>query len=411
MTLASILNMFRPGHRIYLAGSAGEPTALIDALVLDPERSSGIDIVTSAVPGINRFDFDKLHPTARITTLFKPPPRPNANSAPRLRHLPTTYAGFVRILAADTRGFDLVVVQVAPPDPDGWCSLGLAVEFMPSVLPKARQVIALLNHSMPNFAGAPRLHMSRFAKMVDVDTPLATYLDGPADQVATRISEHIAPFIDDGAVIQAGIGKVPSALVYCLRDRRRLGIHTGMLGGGVRALTESGALDPRARHRACVAVGSRDFYDWIADRTEFALESCETTHDARVLAGLQRFIAVNSAVEVDLYGQCALEYAGGVAVSGAGGAPDFARAARLCRDGLSIVALPATANQGRRSRIVGRLSAPGVATLARTDIDVLVTENGVADLRCLTVEERVEAIIQIAAPEFRRDLQSEWTEK
>jgi acyl-CoA hydrolase len=181
-----------------------------------------------------------------------------------------------------------------------------------------------------------------------------------------------------------------------------------MFGDGVVELARAGALDPDWPHRACVFVGQPELYGWAAQQSLLGLAGCEITHGGQTLAGLKAFFAVNSAVEVDLWGQAALEHAGGAAISGAGGAPDFAQAARTSPGGASVVALPATAVRGTRSRIVAALSTPAVATLPRSDIDIVVTEFGAADLRGCSVVERAQALVALAAPQFREELEESW---
>jgi 4-hydroxybutyrate CoA-transferase len=223
------------------------------------------------------------------------------------------------------------------------------------------------------------------------------------------IAGHIAALIDDGCTLQMGVGKVPTALAERLRDRRRLRIHSGLVSDGFANLMESGALDADFVHTACVASGTGGFYRWLPEARGLRIAGCEITHGALTLAALQRFVAVNSALEVDLFGQCNLEHAQGRAVSGAGGAPDFARAARMCAGGLSIVALNASYRKGMASRIVPALSAGAVVSLSRVDVDLVVTEFGVADLRHASVHERALALIGIAAPDFRDDLERAWS--
>ena len=404
------LDRIRSGDRIFIAGSAGEPTALLEAWAADPPRTSGLEIVSSAVPGVNSFDFGRLDPGCKVAGLFMQPTFATLQRAGRFRHLPASYAGFVRDIRSAPQGFDVAVVQVAPPDADGNCSLGPAVEFMPEVLKRADRVIGIDNRATPRFTGAPSIAAARCDLIAEVNTPLPTYQTGVADAVSSRIAARIAEYIGDGFTIQMGLGKTPAALCDAIADRRRLRLRTGMYGEGVERLAGAGALAEGAVHEACVIVGSSALYEWAAERADLRLVGCEVSHDIGRPDDGERFVAVNGAVEADLSGQCALEHSSGAAVSGAGGAPDFARKARLCSGGLSIVALPSAALRGTVSRIVPRLSAPGVASLPRYDIDLLVTEYGVADLRASSVDERAEAIIEIAAPAFRAALRDAWAE-
>jgi acyl-CoA hydrolase len=212
--------------------------------------------------------------------------------------------------------------------------------------------------------------------------------------------------VKDGSVLQLGLGKVPAALSRALTGHRGLRLHSGMLSDGLFELNDAGALDTNFLHTACVLVGSAEFYERTREFAPLRVAGCDFTHDATVLSGYSPFVAVNSAIEVDLFGQCNLEHIGGAALSGMGGAPDFARAARLSNGGCSIVAL--NSRHRTESRIVSHLRPPAVASLPRCDVDYVVTEHGVARLTGAGVHERASALIEVAAPEFRGTLTDEW---
>jgi acyl-CoA hydrolase len=232
------------------------------------------------------------------------------------------------------------------------------------------------------------------------------YSVGAPSAQAAAIAARIAAFIDDGATLQIGLGKVPDALLRRLTDRRGLRLHSGMLSDGARLLADGGSLDADWPHTGCVHVGSGEYYGWLAERADFAVRGCDVTHAPGVLAGLRRLVAVNSALSVDLFGQANLEMLDGRMVSGIGGAPDFARAAALSADGISILALPSTSGRAEASRIVPRLD--GVCSLPRNDIDVVITEHGAADLRHGSVMQRAERLIAVAAPQHRGALANAW---
>lgn len=406
--LKAVLDAARPGQRVFVSGSTGEPTALIEAWVEDPDRTRGLEIVSTAVPGINTFPLEALHPTATLTTLFAHSSHAAALKAGQVRHLPTSYGGFVSLLRSGRFDFDLCIAQGGRL-PDGAASLGPAVEFLPLVMARAGRTALLTNAATPPLQSSPRLERGDVALHAEVDTLLPRYVTGSIDPAARRIAEIIADRVSDGDALQVGLGKTPAALMNALHDRRGLRLHSGMYGDGVRGLAEAGSLDEAFDHIACVFVGEGGLYDWAATQDRLRIAGCDETHDPVRLAGLGRLLAVNSAVEIDLWGQAALETAGGGFISGAGGAPDFARAARLSPEGLSIVALPSTAARGQASRIVARLSEPGVCTLPRHDIDLVVTEHGVADLRLLSAPERALALINIAHPDFRESLSRAWS--
>lgn len=402
--LAAMLDLIRPGDTVFLGGSSGEPLVLLDAWRDDPERTRGLSVISSAVAGINRFDCEGWHDSSRLTGLFMQPACAAAQSSGRYRWLPYSYGGFARHLMDGREAIDVAVVMLSPPGPDGNHSLGLTAEFMPIVLRQAKRVLGIVNHAMPFVAHAPRIAPERLDATCVIDQPLTGYEPGGIDGGSQQIADLIAPFVDDGAALQVGIGKVPAALGKALTSRRGLRIQSGMIGEGFMQLQEAGALDPQWRHEGCAVVGSQQLYDWIADRTDYGVACCDRTHDPARLAGTAALVAVNSAVEVDLLGQCNLEHVSGRPISGVGGAPDFARAARLSAGGLSIVALPATAARGTASRICATLPPPHLASIPRYDVDIVVTEFGAADLRGLSVQERAERLTAIAAPAFRAEL-------
>ncbi|NMG42269.1 hypothetical protein GPA22_00755 [Aromatoleum toluvorans] len=402
-----LADILAPGASVYVPGGIAVPVAFLADLQNRPERSRDLHILTSIAPGIDiPFDVDRLHPSAVVSGLFMQPALREAQRAGRYRLLPMSYGGFVRHLQ-DNADFDLIVFQVTPPDAAGNCSLGPSVEFLPLAVRQSRQVLALINPRLPRIPGAAALPYDRFDYVCEIDSALPEYRTD-TDAPTRAIACHIAALVKDGSTLQMGLGKVPTALAGALRNHRRLRLFSGMLSDGMRDLAEAGALDLDFAHTACVVAGSRDLYAWATGFAPLRVLGCEVTHDARNLLAQQRFVAVNSALEVDLFGQCNLEHAEGQAVSGAGGAPDFARAARLAAKGSSIVALNATYKRGTASRIVPCLGDLSISSLSRIDVDLVVTEFGVADLRGASVHQRAQALIGIAAPTFRASLQEAW---
>lgn len=405
-SFGAFLASLNAGERVFVGGSSGEPAGFVEALLSDGDRVAPVEFTTTFVPGINSLPIDDLGPSLRFSGPFLQPGWRRAHAEGRYRHLPMSYAGLLKHI---TEGplFDAVVLQVSPPDVRGMCSLGPATEFALKAAGRSRRVVAAINPRVRAHPGAAAMALSDFTELVETGGPLATYEAAGDEAQGSAIASHIAPFVGDGAALQVGLGKTPQALLSALKDRRRLRIHSGMLPEGVVGLALAGALDPRWTHTACVAVGSGDLYDWLAGEDAIRIAGCDVTHSPASLARLTGLVAVNGALEVDLFGQANLEIAGARAVSGAGGAPDFAHAAARCLDGLSVVALPAT-HGATGSRIVVRLG--GLATLPRTDVDVVVTEFGAADLRGKSTHERAEALIEVAAPQFRSDLRDAWRE-
>ena len=408
VSLAHIVASLKPDEHLYLSGASAEPIAFVDALTADRGRTRAMTITNSYVPGINPYDPDRFDPTTQHAGMFMQPSLRVAEAAGRYRHLPLSYAGMVRLMRERLR-IDTVVVQVAPPDADGMCSLGLTVELALSAMRCAKRAIGLINYAMPRVPGSARVHVSDFALLCEAEFAPRSYVTGEPDQSAIAIASHIAPFVADGAALQIGLGKVPGAFLRAVADRKGLRLQSGMLSDGVIELVENAALDPDYVHTTTTMVGEPRLYEWMRDRPGLRVAGCEITHDAAALVSVPGLIAVNSALEVDLFGQCNLEYGAGRAISGAGGSPEFGHAAARAPGGVSIVALPAAFGKARTSRIVGRIGEPGMVTLPRTDVDVVVTEHGAADLRGRSMQERAAALIGIAEPTARAALAAEWS--
>ena len=397
--------MFDGGQRIFIPGAAGEPTALRD----DVFGASGAEIITSFVPGINPLTMEGIGPGSHVYGLFMQPSMAQAQRQGIFRHLPFSYAAMLKHIN-NGPAFDWCVVQVSPPDADGRFCLGPSAEFTPAAIGRARQVAAVINPNVPALPHAPWIARERIDTLVESDAAIVTYDVGAVDDHTRQIARHVAELVVDGATLQVGLGKVPHALMQALHDRRRLKVHSGMVSDGFIGLAEAGALADDQPHRTTAILGSEALYDWVRGRSDLHVLGVEDIHAPAILANIDQLVAVNSALEVDLFGQCNLEWAKGRAVSGGGGSSDFARGARLGARGISVVALPATFAGGKGSRILAQLDSNGITTLPRTDVDVIVTEEGVADLRGLSVHERAERIITVAAPGHRSALEQQWKE-
>lgn len=398
-----ILPSLRAGESVFLPGSTGEVAALSAALAAG--QGPALDITASFVPGINPSLAGKLPDGTRFTSPFAGGAR-GGQAAGAMRQLPLSYGAFRRHI--ERSRFDAIVVQVAPPDATGRASLGAAVEFTPIALRRAGRIIAVVNSNVPSIPGADSIDLADAHLVVETDAALREYDVGAPSPQSDTIARNAASFVEDGAALQIGLGKVPDALLRLLCDRKRIRLHSGMLSDGARLLCDAGALDPDYRHVSCVHVGTRSYYDWLRGRDDFAVRGCDMTHSAAELGAVAGLVAVNSALSVDLFGQANLEFLDGRAVSGVGGAADFARAASLSFDGISIIALPAASTDGGVSRIVARLD--GVVSLPRQDIDIVVTDFGAADLRGASVMERAARLIAIAAPAHRAKLETAWRE-
>ncbi|HWE98900.1 MAG TPA: acetyl-CoA hydrolase/transferase C-terminal domain-containing protein [Caulobacteraceae bacterium] len=390
---------------IYLQAGVGEPLALRGLLAASPGLLEGRTIVSCLLPGMNEFDYAALSPHARVETFLLPAASRASFEAGRVRVRPLPYSQIADWLAQGPAP-DLAIVQTSLPDAAGRASLGPCADFAPIVAPRARARLAFVNAAWPATATGPALDAASLDVTIRFDGPFVTAGPEREDLVLESIGRSVAGLIPDGAAIQTGIGGAPARALFALCARRGLRVRSGMVTPGYQALDEAGALDPDAEHVTGMALGPEAFMQWAAGRFVFA--DARRTHGAAGLAATKALHTINSALEVDLFGQTNLEWRGGRLYSGLGGAPDFARAARRSPGGRAILALPATA-RGGASRIVARLAAPSVG-LARDDADLVVTEFGVADLRGADLDERAARLTAIAAPAHRAPLAAAWRE-
>ncbi len=401
---AALARLFVKGERVFMPGSAAEVPSLVDALCAGV--AAPVQLTTTFIPGINPAPIDRSPEGTTWDSIFAYPLPPGTQANGKLRHRPAPYGSYASVLAQQT--FETCIVHVSPPGPDGKCSLGAAVELTPTALARSKRVFAVVNPQMPYVPKSARFQLSDAAAIAEIDAPLRPYDVGAPSEQASAIAERVAALVGDGATLQIGLGKVPDALLRRLTDRKGLRLHSGMLSDGARALVEAGALDASYEHVCCVQVGSKAYLDWLNGNSQFAVRGCEFTHAARVLSGLDRLVAVNGALTVDLFGQANLEMLEGRMISAVGGAPDFSRAAAARADSISVVALPAVSGRNAVSRIIPRLDGP--CSIPRHDIDVVVTEFGTADLRGASVMERAERLIAVAAEQHRGHLQDVWRE-
>ena len=327
------------------------------------------------------------------------------SEAGRLEVVPAHYSALPRLFAERLLPADIGLVQVSPPDPDGCCSMGIGADYAPDAAMHSRTLIAEINHRMPATRGTPGIPLDRFAAAFETDRPLPEAPDRTPDEIDVAIAGHVAGLVEDGDTIQIGVGALPTAILDGLSGHENLGFHAGMLTDGVLRLVGQGVITGRRKELDVglvvtgTAIGSADLYARLGEMpVEFRPASY--THSARVLARFSRLVAINSALEVDLTGQVGAEVAGGRYLGGIGGQADFSGAA--ARTGArSIIALRSRA--GAESTIVAALRGVPVTT-ARADVDVVVTEHGVAHLRGCALSERPGRLAAIAAPEHRDKL-------
>ena len=401
-----LAGLIRPGDGVIWGQAAAEPQTLVEALVAQRTEFSGArPFMGISYSGIVRPEHaDHL----RLSAYCGAGSNRALADAGVLDICPFPYSQFAALIREGRIRADVVLIQVSPPNASGEHSLGLAAEYLLPALRSARSVIAEINDQVPWTYGERVLRDDEIALAVQTSRPLACGPRADPGEIGRRIATHAAAYVPDGATLEFGLGALPDAVLGALGDRRDLGVHSGALGDALVDLMRSGAINnarkpiDAARSVGGLLLGSRKLFEFAHQNPALWLRSVEHTHDPRVLAQLPNFVAINSAVEVDLTGQVNAEVANGSYVGAVGGALDFIRAANQSPGGVSLVVLPSSVG-GKHSRIVAKLAGP-VAT-PRSEAGVFVTEHGAADLRGTTLAERARRMIAIAHPAFRESLE------
>jgi acyl-CoA hydrolase len=394
-SIQDVLASFRPGDRVFFQGGPGECLHLYEALRDDPGVAAGVDFWSCLIPGINQHDYGSLPGDVRLTTFMASPTLEPSIATGRTTLNAISYSQIGELLARTT--FDAVILHVAPPDQIGMCSFGVACDTAGIVWPHAKRRIAFINPRMPAIPLADAIPAGMIDIAIEIDAPLiAPPAVTPSRNAALQaIGNNAAELIPNDATIQSGIGEAPAAVVAALRFHRGLSAYSGIITPEYQALDHAGALSNFPHNYTGVAWGDRAFHDWLKN-ADFRVAPINKTHDHESITARQHFTSIGSAIEVDLAGNLNLEWRKGRRISSVGGARDYMTGAAAARDGLSIIALQATA--GGASRIVPSIATP---TIPGQLTDAVVTEHGVARLKGLSPRERAEALIAIAAPEHR----------
>jgi acyl-CoA hydrolase len=397
----------RPGDHIVWGQACGEPTTLVEALIAQADGIGRLSaFAATSFSGIltaeaaQRFSLSSMGAIGALRSVA---------ATGRLGIVPCHVSQVAPMIEQGLIGCDAAFVQVSPPDANGDHSFGLISDFVQAAVKKARVVIAEVNERVPFTLSDVVLPSSRIACAVHVSRMPVEVPAAKVSETDLAIAKIVSAYIDDGAVIQIGIGATPDAILRLLHDRRDLGVHSGMIGDGLVELVEAGVIT-NARKPIDTGVsitgaliGSRRLYEFADRNPNIGMRSSAYTHNEVTLSGLTRLVTVNSAIEVDLTGQVNAEQSGELYLGGTGGQVDYVRAGSRSREGRSIIALPATAKGGTISRVTGALSGP--VTTARSDVDVVVTEFGAAELKGQTLAERARRLVRIAHPDFRQELE------
>lgn len=408
------IEVIRAGQRIFVHGAAATPFSLLSALFLQAERLTNTELIHLHLEGKIPYAEERIRKNFKAANLFVGQNVRNALDYENIDYLPCFLSEIPLLFRSKKRPIDVALIHVSPPDQHGFCSLGVSVDIACAAVEVASIVIAQINPNMPRVHGDGFLHTSQIDYYIEVDDPLPQIVPLPITPVERKIGEYVANLIEDEATLQIGIGAVPDAVLASLTNHKHLGIHSEMWSDGALALIESGVVDNAkkviypGRTVSGFVTGTQKLYDFINDNPSVFQLDIGFLNRPDVIAQNPKTTAINSAIEIDLTGQVCADSVGSRIISGAGGQIDYMRGAALSKGGKPIIALTARTDKGT-PRIVSQLKLGAGVVTTRAHVHYVITEYGVVDLFGKTLKERVAALISVAHPDDRVNLEREWS--
>jgi 4-hydroxybutyrate CoA-transferase len=405
------------GNRIFLTGNCSVPQKILAALVEYAPNLKDVEICQALSVGPADYVSPAMEGHLRVNSMFISANIRKAIQEGRGDFTPVLLSEFPLLFKHKILPLDVALVHVSPPDEHGFCSFGIEVGLTKSPAESAKMIIAEVNQQMPRTLGDSFIHVSRLNYIVPVDYPLPEMkmgAEGP-DEVTEKIAGFIADLIPDGATMQMGIGAIPDAVLKYLYHKKDLGIHSELFSDGVVDLVDAGVVTNARRSihtgkiTAGFIIGTQRLYKWADDNPLIEMHPTEYINDPFVVAQNDRMVAVNSAIEIDLTGQVCADSIGPKLFSGVGGQLDFIYGASRSKGGVPIIAMPSS-NLMRDGSVISKIvpmlkHGAGVVT-TRNHVRFVVTEYGVAELYGKTIRQRAQALINVAAPEFREELKA-----
>ena len=403
----------KSGNRVFLTGNCSVPQKVMAALVERAPQLTDVEIVQVLTIGNADYVAPGMEKHLRVNTLFISDNVRQAVNEGRADFTPCFLGEIPHLFKNGQLPLDVALIHVGPPDEHGFCSFGIEVGVTKTAAQSAKIVIAEVNPNMPRTLGDAFIHISKLTHIVGVDYPLPELSMGEATELSKRIARHIAQIIPNGATLQMGIGGIPDAVLHELTNHKHLGIHTEMFSDGLITLVDRGIVDGEMKSLhpgkiiAGFMLGTQRLYDFVNDNPIVEMHPTEYVNDPFIISRNDRMVAINSAIEIDLTGQVCSDSIGPRLYSGVGGQVDFIYGASRSRGGIPVIALPATATvKGQAvSKIVPQLKLGAGVVTTRNHVRYIVTEHGVADLYARNLRQRARSLINIAAPEFREDLE------
>lgn len=410
ITAKEALSIIESNTRVFIHGSMCTPTFMLQELAKEADRLSNVELVSISLKGDVEVDKTQYQDSFHINSLFVSAPIRNAVAEGRADFIPVFLSDIPDLFKNEILKLDTAIVQVSPPDKQGYVSLGVSVDIARAAVDCAKNIIAVVNPRMPRTHGDGLIHTDRFSKMVfhEAELPEETY-GSRVGENELIIGKYIAEMIEDGSTLQMGIGTIPDAVMSLLSNHKDLGVHTEMLSDGVIKLIETDVINNRKKliHPnktvTSFAIGSRKLYDYVDDNPSVVFLDIDYVNEPYVIKRNPKVIAINSAIEVDLTGQVCSDSIGTYQYSGIGGQMDFIRGAALSKGGKPIIALTSRTKKGL-PRIVPFLHEGAGVVTTRGHVHYVVTEYGVAYLFGKNLRQRAKLLIDIAHPDDREML-------
>ncbi|AKU14035.1 4-hydroxybutyrate coenzyme A transferase [Azoarcus sp. CIB] len=407
---ADAAGLVQSGDTIIVPTGVGEPPTLLEALSARRQTLEGV-VVSQILPlrKYGYFDPETVANVRHSAYFFGGASRPGGQAG-WVDFMPNYFSEIPQLIDRGLTPADVVFSMASPMDEHGYFALSLGPDYTMAAVKKARAVVLEVNPNVPFAYGDCHVHISQVAALVESDAPILEVGLPTIGPVQEAIGKYVADLIDDGSTLQIGYGGIPDAVVVQLKHKHDLGIHTEMIGDGILSLIESGAVTNRkktlkpGKMLATFALGSKKLYQYMHRNPTLEMHPVDVTNDPYYAAQNDNLVAINATMQVDFLGQCGSESLGPSPYSGTGGQVDFVRAANRSRGGKAFIVLPSTAKDDTISRIVPTLTPGTHVTTSKNDINYVVTEYGVAQLRGKTAKQRCEALIGIAHPDFRGEL-------
>ncbi len=403
------------GDRLFLTGNASVPAQLLEALVKRAPNLKNVEICQAVTICPSDYVAPEMDGHLRINSMFiSPNVRPAIHDG-RADFTPVLLSEFPLLFKNGHLPLDVAIINVAPPDDKGFCSLGTEAGLALTAAESAKKVIAQVNSLVPRTLGDTFLHVSRMTKIIEADGVLPErHMGEEGDpEVVEQLARHIAELVPDGATMQMGIGSLPDAVLKHLFKKKDLGIHSELISDGVIDLVDAGVVNcsHKTLHKGKIVcgflLGTRRLYDWAHNNPMIEMHRTEHINDPFVIMQNDRMVSINAAIEVDFTGQICADSIGPKLYSAVGGQLDFVYGASRSKGGLSVITMPSTTKMKDEtvvSRIVPLLKHGSGVVTSRNHVRYVVTEYGVADLYAKTIRQRCQALINIAHPKFRAEL-------